>query len=240
MSKRQQIEPELHDEAPDVPPERGADESSRATRRKSRPERPVARIGVGTGLSWFLPFVVLFGLGCAIAGAVWFFYDPPQHRGDAPKYALNPAGPKGSVILNPGPEALARLKEEAETVVVAPEPELGPEEADRGAEIQALLDRAKGGLESLRLTTPEEDSAFYYFQQVLDIDPDNRAALDGLTEIATRYAWLVERELGRGDPQRARHFLELGLSVRPDHPQLNALAPQVASLEAQRTAAQSF
>lgn len=140
--------------------------------------------------------------------------------------------PRGSADRDALLEEAARLWSQASK----PEPELGPE----ATVIQQLLHQANVGLNSLRLTEPEKDSAYYYYGQVLAIDPNNRAALDGLNEIANRYAWLVERELSRGEAQRALYYLERGFSVRSDHPRLDALAPQVVVMVAQMRAAEAF
>ena len=86
-----------------------------------------------------------------------------------------------------------------------------------GSEVEQLLQLAAQSLDSLKLTTPEQDSALYYYTQVLALEPDNETAQAGMHEIARRYAWLAEREMNRGDYQKARQFVETGLSIEPDN-----------------------
>ncbi|MCP4042341.1 MAG: serine/threonine protein kinase, partial [Gammaproteobacteria bacterium] len=46
----------------------------------------------------------------------------------------------------------------------------------RQAKIDGLLQQAESAIEQYQLTTPEEDNAFTYYQEVLSLDPNNNAA----------------------------------------------------------------
>lgn len=95
------------------------------------------------------------------------------------------------------------------------------------AEIERLLDSAGRNLAANRLLVPAGDNAFEDYSRVLDIDPDNAAARQGLDAIAERYVGLVRRELDRGRLDQASQFVGRGLTVRPGHAALLGLEREV-------------
>jgi hypothetical protein len=103
---------------------------------------------------------------------------------------------------------------------------LDPETA-REQTIEDLLALAEQSLADDRLTTPRENSAFYYYQQVLQLDPNNFSALQGMNEIALRYARLAENQIEKQHYSEARYLIQRGLSIDPYHPKLLALQNQV-------------
>ncbi len=102
--------------------------------------------------------------------------------------------------------------------------------------VERLLAKGQHALDEYRLTTPAEDNALRYYRQVLNIEPDNRGAIEGLEEIAKRYAWLAQRELSESDYVEARRFVRRGLRVQPDNPTLIALRREI---QVQSTSAMS-
>ena len=87
----------------------------------------------------------------------------------------------------------------------------------------ALLAEASVKLEQYHLTTPPKDCAFYYYQQVLALDPDNREARAGYTKIADRYALLAQNEMDEFQYGNAGHYIRKGLEIKPGHPRLLSL-----------------
>lgn len=83
-----------------------------------------------------------------------------------------------------------------------------------------MLASGANALKEVKLTTPEDDSAYFYYSQVLAIAPDNPTAQAGILEIAKRYANLVSRDLERGEIERAKKYLEIGLKLDPVNEQL--------------------
>ena len=71
-----------------------------------------------------------------------------------------------------------------------------------------------------RLTIPPEDSALYYFEQVLRLEPGQPEAEQGLDRIADRYADLGRREIANRAFGKAELYLQRGLRVRPNYPPL--------------------
>jgi hypothetical protein len=94
-------------------------------------------------------------------------------------------------------------------------------------QIQRYLAMANERLAQLKLTQPAEDNALHYFQLVRGLDPGNAEARRGLENIAGRYADLAEREMERFRYDQARHFIQTGLAVDPQHPRLLALQRDV-------------
>ena len=108
----------------------------------------------------------------------------------------------------------------------------------RGNEPYAVLDEllraAHTALSDYRLTTPDTDSAYYYYQQVLALDPDNSQATAGFSLIAERYLELATKAFEKGQEKKAQQYVSLGLRIKNDHPELLAFHHRLASQEAQR------
>ena len=70
---------------------------------------------------------------------------------------------------------------------------------------------------------PNNDSAFFYYQKVLQLDPGNRQAANGPSLIADRYLWLARKEINNGRDEKAKHYVDSGLRIKDNHPELLAL-----------------
>jgi hypothetical protein len=92
--------------------------------------------------------------------------------------------------------------------------------------IEQYLALAGESLKDYRLTVPADNSALHFYRRVLALDPQNARALQGFTEIATRYSWLAEQAIERSQHAKANRYIELGLSVDPQHSHLLALQEQ--------------
>lgn len=73
--------------------------------------------------------------------------------------------------------------------------------------IRGKIGEATRALEENRLMSPTNDNAFDRYQFVLDLDPKNAAAKAGMREIATRYAAMADRAIGKGDLAQAETFV---------------------------------
>ena len=94
-------------------------------------------------------------------------------------------------------------------------------------EIQLLLAKARKSFNDYRLTVPAENCARYYYQKVLEIDPQNQIARQGYYNIANRYARLAEKSLEKFKYERAKSYVVTGLSIVPKHERLLALKRRV-------------
>jgi tetratricopeptide (TPR) repeat protein len=106
------------------------------------------------------------------------------------------------------------------------------EKARRG--LQRVLDAQLAGYRQLaeqriaevHLLEPENDSAVFYYRQMLDLAPGNAVALAGLNQVALIYADLSKQAYARGDYDLARAYTKHGLEAYPDSPELLALRDQ--------------
>jgi type II secretory pathway predicted ATPase ExeA len=103
---------------------------------------------------------------------------------------------------------------------------IGPEE------LAELLARAHQQIETFALMTPPGDNALETLQRVLAVMPTQPDALQGIREIATRYAVLATQAERRGEHDLAKRYVDKGLHLVPDSPDLLAiqknLGPQPA------------
>ena len=78
-------------------------------------------------------------------------------------------------------------------------------------------------LQNQHLTTPAQESAYYYYARVLQLEPANADAQAGIRAIARRYAELAEAALTRGDNKLAFGYVALGRRLDPTSEALNML-----------------
>lgn len=90
------------------------------------------------------------------------------------------------------------------------------------------LDRAEHRIKSNQLVVPADDSAFAYLQKVQQRDPDNPRAQVLFDEIAKALSAQSEQSLKAGKIDEAADLDNQALLMRPDDPQLRALAAQIA------------
>ena len=91
----------------------------------------------------------------------------------------------------------------------------------------ALAWLAKRSLANNRLTSPPEDNAYYYYNRLLEVDPGNRQALEGIARVAASYADLAEREIRAENYPEAQHYIELGLQIDPENKRLQVLQSNI-------------
>jgi hypothetical protein len=98
----------------------------------------------------------------------------------------------------------------------------------RSVAIQALLANAEKNLSQYQLTTPEKDCAYFYFKEVLRLDPRNVGARNGMRRIGDAYGRLAEREIRQFQYETAQGYVKKGLKVAPRNARLLALKKELA------------
>lgn len=98
-------------------------------------------------------------------------------------------------------------------------------------DVDYYLVKARVAMEADKLTTPMEDNAYLYYQEVIRLDPAHEEALQGLTEIANRHADLAEEAIKRFQYVKAEHYVSAGLRVQPEHSRLLALQERTNALK---------
>ena len=99
------------------------------------------------------------------------------------------------------------------------------------ADVEQYLLKARFAMESDKLTTPEEDNAYLYYQEVIELVPDHEGAQQGLMEIANRHADLAEQAIDRFEYVKAERYVSEGLRVQPDNPRLVALQQRTNAIK---------
>ncbi|MDH3830994.1 MAG: protein kinase [Gammaproteobacteria bacterium] len=90
-------------------------------------------------------------------------------------------------------------------------------------QIEQLLLQAAAALEEFRLTTPIDNNAYHYYQQILELHPQHEEAIKSNNRIADAYADLAERKLDQYDYEAAKRHIHRGLTIQPTNPRLQAL-----------------
>ncbi len=147
-----------------------------------------------------------------------------------PRYVLKSGGLPGMVMFNPAthedpfaglPQVPAEVLPVTETAAVSDAPT-----AETPADVATWLAAAEERIADRRLTTPAEDSALFFLQKVIEQDPNNGQAKQGLARIADNYATLAQRRVEQQGYAQALRFVELGLSVQASHSALLELEAQ--------------
>lgn len=86
--------------------------------------------------------------------------------------------------------------------------------------ISTLFTTAEEALNANRLTSPAEDCALKYYNEIKTLDPDGSLYMDGYRKIADRYAILADDSFKNLKMDSARHYVHEGLKLFPKHPQL--------------------
>lgn len=95
--------------------------------------------------------------------------------------------------------------------------------------LSALAWLGKKSLDEYKLTYPEKDNAYYYFSRLLELQPNNRAAYEGILSIAERYAILAERSLANNEGDKTQTYVEIGLQINPSNEALLSLKSIVST-----------
>lgn len=93
--------------------------------------------------------------------------------------------------------------------------------------IKAHLASAEKAMKEMRLTTPQRDNAYKYYQMVLAMYPDNVEALSGLQKIVDRYIQLITKARDEGRLDEARLYLQRAESVLPGDPRIKSIRTEL-------------
>jgi len=115
----------------------------------------------------------------------------------------------------------SRLVTDISTQITARERELRDQ-----AEVAEYLRVAEVQMEEGRLIEPAADNALESYTQVLNRQPDNTAAIEGLTLIAQRFTAQAKEALQREEFSEALRLADNGLLAMPDDAELLAIQTQ--------------
>jgi serine/threonine protein kinase/tetratricopeptide (TPR) repeat protein len=114
-----------------------------------------------------------------------------------------------------------RRVKEAQTQVAAKDREIREQ-----AEVEEFLRVAQGQLDEGKLIEPQSDNALESFTQVLNRQPDNSAAINGLAQIAAQFTSQANEALKREEFAAALKLADSGLLAMPDNAELLAIQSQ--------------
>jgi tetratricopeptide (TPR) repeat protein len=120
----------------------------------------------------------------------------------------------------------------AQTATPSPEPAPAPVPEPQQTVDQLLAD-ARQQMDNRRLTAPANANALSSYRRVLELQPNNPVALDGIQRIAAYYRGAAEQSLRRGQADESLGYIRRGLSATPDDSTLIELR-KAAQLAKQR------
>lgn len=120
--------------------------------------------------------------------------------------------------------------EPSEPISETPVSETPVQTSNNEQHIAKLLSQANTALKAYRLTTPNNNNAYSYYQQILELHPQHEEAIKGTTRIADAYAVLAERKLDQHDYEAAERHIHRGLSIQSTNQRLQGLR-QKASIQ---------
>ena len=106
------------------------------------------------------------------------------------------------------------------------------EQQQMGQTIDEELIAAAGDLKSDRLTAPPGRNAMERYNHVLDLDPDNAHAKDGLNIIASRYLGWAEMALTNGEMNKSSMYLSRAKHINSTS---DSIRHSIAAVEAKLT-----
>lgn len=108
------------------------------------------------------------------------------------------------------------------------------QEKKKNAMIRKLAKIAKQRFSENKLTTPAGDSAYFYYNKIMNVDPGNSLAKSGYKKIADRYAFLADKAFRKFDLVAAEKYVNRGLYVMPDNSRLLALKVDLTKSPAEK------
>ena len=128
------------------------------------------------------------------------------------------------IIKEPAIESSKNISKPLEAII---------EEKSQQDIITQHLKNATQAMKQKRFTTPDEDNAFYYYDEILSLDKNNEEALNGIKKLAQKYLSLANKQLNKKAYESALRFIDKGLYVEPDNESLIDLRDKIYTLQQQ-------
>jgi len=98
---------------------------------------------------------------------------------------------------------------------------------EREEHIHELSEKARLCLDAGKLSVPADDSAYYYYNEILRIDPDSDLVQQGYRKIGDTYAAMADHSFQEFNYDQAEKYVRRGLQVTPDHYYLLSLKQEL-------------
>lgn len=102
-----------------------------------------------------------------------------------------------------------------QSLISQPESVQAPPDPASAERIEALLSQAKQQLAALQYTIPAGANALDTYHEVLELDPANTAALQGIEYLKSRFVQWAAAARARGELAKAQRQLEKALAIDP-------------------------
>jgi len=157
-------------------------------------------------------------------------------------------------FLSTGILALENNNEQQATSALAKLNEINPESDEalelsatltswrQQRQIRSLLNQAQQATQNERLILPARNNALFFYQQILEIDPENEAAARGTQSIADSYIRKANEAIFAGQYEAATGYLATVSVIDAKHesiPLIEEMIAKGAPLNAQRNARQA-
>jgi len=187
--------------------------SPAAARPELPPRLPAKHVKYGT--AWSMVALVVIVLLLAAVVASLFFKDKLFNRDKYPKDQM----PTPVSLQESAPGASEEVGEEAdfadeEGMHLQPEGDLTLEEA-----LDGLLHQADQSFKNLKMTEPANDSAYDLYAFVLELDPNNKRAKDGIEKIKDYYLHTAKSLAAKKRYVKAQWSYEKVLAVDKKNPE---------------------
>lgn len=97
--------------------------------------------------------------------------------------------------------------------------------------VSHLLKQAAEDIEALRLSLPVGNNAVEKYHQVVQLQPDNQAAFEGLQVVSDKYVSLAKNNIQTNKFEKARQYLVLGKEINPSNPDVPVVERLLAKAE---------
>lgn len=144
----------------------------------------------------------------------------------SPVSAMANASTQTVLPTSPGQAPIIQqVQTQVAEVAAAPEVSQQPQEKAPAVEevINALTWLGKQSLQEFKLTYPPRDNAYYYYGRLLEMDPRNQTAINGILEIADQYAVLAEQAMIKNETEKMKTYIDIGLKINPENKSLLSL-----------------
>lgn len=122
----------------------------------------------------------------------------------------------------------ARTPEPANTEPTTPTELPSPvQQPAQDTRVADALTAAQAAVAANRLTRPADDNALLHYRRVLDLDPGNAQAMQGIQSVARSLANLAQTALATGDLDLAEQHLARAASISPDLPAIAQTREQI-------------
>ena len=122
------------------------------------------------------------------------------------------------------PQTTGKTAAAGDTAAGGAQAKTPPKKQLPAAEIsKALLFLGRQCLDEFKLTYPPQDNAYYYFPQLLELEPGNQDAINGILAVADRYSILAEQAMIKNEVEKTKAYVNLGLRINPKNESLLAM-----------------